>query len=93
MVLETALSGFKTKNWPALWEAPSKWWLESNYKEALRREIRNKKLRKFGHMSKLGVPYLPCSLVWTKISLEKYSSVYPTYLPKKFGHFGTQVCS
>ena len=59
---------------------------------SLRREIQ-KKLRKFGHMSKLGVPYLPCSLVWTKISLDKHSSVYPTYLPKKFGHFGTKVCS
>ena len=44
-------------------------------------------------MSKLAVPYLPCSLVWTKISLDKHSSVYPTYLPKKFGHFGTKVCS
>ena len=44
-------------------------------------------------MSKLGVPYLPCSLVWTKISLDKHSSVYPTYLPNKFGHFGIKVCS
>ena len=44
-------------------------------------------------MSKLGVPYLPCSLVWTKISLDKHSSIYPTYLPKKFGHFGTKVHS
>ena len=43
-------------------------------------------------MSKLGVPYLPCSLVWTKMNLDKYSSVYPTYLPKKFGHFGPKVC-
>ena len=42
-------------------------------------------------MSKLGVPYLPCSLVWTKINLDKHSHVYPTYLPKKFGHFGTKV--
>ena len=58
-----------------------------------RREIQIKKLQKFGHMSKLGVPYLPCSLVWTKINLDKHSSVYPTYLPKKFGHFGTKVCS
>jgi len=58
----------------------------------LRREIQKKKLRKFGHMSKLGVPYLPCSLVWTKMNLDKYSSVYPTYLPKKFGHFGPKVC-
>ena len=43
-------------------------------------------------MSKLGVPYLPCSLVWTKMSLGKHSSVYPTYLPKKFGYFRTKVC-
>ena len=49
--------------------------------------------KKLQHMSKLGVPYLPCSLVWTKISFDKHSSVYPTYLPKKFGHFGTTVCS
>ena len=55
-------------------------------------EISKKKIRKFGHMSKLGVPYLPCSLVWTKMNLDKYSSVYPTYLPKKFGHFGPKVC-
>ena len=39
-----------------------------------------KKLRNFGHMSKLGVPYLPSSLVWTKISLNKYSYSLP-YLP------------
>ena len=38
-----------------------------------RREIK-KTLRKFGHMSKLGVPFLPCSLVWTNISLDKPSS-------------------
>ena len=42
-------------------------------------------------MSKLSVPYVPYSQVWTKINLDKYSSVYPTYLPKKFGHFGTKV--
>ena len=42
-------------------------------------------------MSKLGVPYLPCSQVWTKIGLDKNSSVYPTYLPKKFGYFGTKA--
>ena len=53
-----------------------------------------KKRWKFGHiMSKFGVPYLPCSLVWTKISLDMHSSVYRTYLPKKFGHFGTKVWS
>ena len=28
-------------------------------------------------LSKLGVPYLPCNLVWTKIGLDKHSSVYP----------------
>ena len=27
-----------------------------------------------------------------KKSLDKYSSVYPTYLPKKVGHFGFKVC-
>ena len=52
-----------------------------------------KKLRKFGHMSKLGLPYLPRTLVWTKISLDKYSIFYPTYLSKKFGHFENKVCS
>ena len=52
-----------------------------------------KKLRKFGHMSKLGLPYLPGSLVWTKKSLDKYSTFYPTYLSKKFGHFENKVCS
>ena len=46
-----------------------------------------KKLRNFGHISKLGVPYLLSSLVWIKISLDKHSSVYPTYLTKKFGHY------
>ena len=39
-----------------------------------------KKLRKFGHTSKLGLPYLPRSLVWTKKSLDKYSYCLP-YLP------------
>ena len=43
-------------------------------------------------MSKVGLPYLPSTLVWTKISLDKYSSVYPTYLSRKFGHFGSKVC-
>ena len=27
----------------------------------------------FGYMSKLGLPYLPSRLIWTKISLDKYS--------------------
>ena len=31
-----------------------------------------KKLRKFGHMSKLGPPYVPSTLMRTKISLNKY---------------------
>jgi len=38
-------------------------------------------------MSKMGLPYLPRTLVWTKLSLDKYSPVYPTYLSKKLGHF------
>merc|ERR1712240_944262 len=58
----------------------------------LRRESHKKKLRNFGHMSKVGLPYLPSTLVWTKISLDKYSPVYPTYLSRKFGHFGSKVC-
>ena len=49
-----------------------------------------KKLRNFGHMSKLGVPYLPSSLVWTKI---RNFIVYPIYLSKKSGHFRIKVCS
>ena len=65
----------------------------SKHCQVLRERSEEEKLRKFAHMSKLGVPYLPCSLVWTKISLDKHSSVYPTYLPKEFGHFGTKVCS
>ena len=36
-----------------------------------------KKLRKFGHMSKLGLPYLPSTLVWTKKST--LFSTLPTY--------------
>ena len=41
-----------------------------------------KRLRDFGHMSKLGLPYLPITLVWTKIRLDKYSSVHPSpYIP------------
>ena len=36
----------------------------------------------------MGLPYLPSTLEWTKISLDEYSPVYPTYLSKKFGHFG-----
>ena len=41
----------------------------------VRERYHKKKLQKFGYMSKLGLPYLPSSLVWTKISLNKY----PTY--------------
>ena len=51
-----------------------------------------KKLRNFGQMSKTGLPYLPSTLVWTKKSLDKYPLVYPTYLSKKFGHFGIKSC-
>ena len=43
-------------------------------------------------MSKLGLPYLPSTLVWTKKSLDKYPLVDPTYLSKKFGHFGIKSC-
>ena len=36
-------------------------------------------------MSKLGLPYEPSTLVWTKISLDyMYSIVQPTYLSSKF---------
>ena len=31
------------------------------------REGSNKKKKKFGHMPKLGLPYLPRTLIWTKI--------------------------
>ena len=57
-----------------------------------RRESQKIKLRNFGHMSKVGLPYLPSTLVWTKKGLDKYSSVYPTYLSKKFGRFVIKVC-
>ena len=43
-------------------------------------------------MSKIGLPYLPSTLVWTKKSLDKYPLVYPTYLSKTFGHFGIKSC-
>ena len=43
-------------------------------------------------MSKTGLPYLPSTLVWTKKSLDKYPLVDPTYLSKKFGHFGIKSC-
>ena len=56
------------------------------------REGSQKKLRKFGHMSKLGLPYLPTSLVWTKKVCTSTPIVYPTYLSKKFGHFWIEVC-
>ena len=65
---------------------------DNRYRKTKER-VPKKKLRNFGHMSKVGLPYLPCTLVWTKISLDKHSSVYPTYLSKKFGHFGNKVCS
>ena len=59
---------------------------------ALRRESQKIKLQNFGHMSKVDLPYLPSTLVWTKKGLDKYSSVYPTYLSKKFGRFVIKVC-
>ena len=41
---------------------------------------RAKKLRNFGHMFKLGLSYLPSTLVWTKISFDICSYCLP-YLP------------
>ena len=41
---------------------------------------RVKKTQHNGHMSKRGLPYLPSSLVWTNISLDKYSYCL-LYLP------------
>ena len=52
-----------------------------------------KKLRKFGHMSELGLPYLPRSLVWTKKVWESTPIVYPTYLFKMFGNFLIEILS
>ena len=41
-----------------------------------------KRIQKFEHISKLGLPYAPSTLVWTKVSLDKYSIVYCLpYLP------------
>ena len=58
------------------------------------REGSQKKLRKFGHMSKLSLPYLPRSIVWTKKKVWTSTSiVYPTYLSKTFGHFYIKFCS
>ena len=54
--------------------------------------VPKKKTTKVLTYVKLGPPYVPSSLVWTKKSLDKYSFVYPTYLSKKFGHFGIKVC-
>ena len=47
---------------------------------SIRERSQKKRLRKFGHMSKLDLPYLPSSLVWTKKSLDIYSYCLP-YLP------------
>ena len=38
-------------------------------------------------MSKLGLSYVLCTLLWTKKKLDKYSSIYPTYIPRKFALF------
>ena len=38
------------------------------------------KIQNFGHMSKLGLPYLLSTQLWTKIGLDKYSYCLP-YLP------------
>ena len=44
-------------------------------------------LAPLGHyMSKLGLPYESCTLVWTK-KLDKYSSVYPSIPTKKVWTF------
>ena len=64
-----------------------------NRQEMKREGSRGEGLRGFGRMSKLGLPYLPSTLVWTKISLDKYSIFYPTYLSNKFGHFENKGCS
>ena len=41
----------------------------------------------FGHMSKLGLPYVHCTLVWTKEKFEQALFCLPyTYLDEKFGH-------
>ena len=40
--------------------------------------------KKLGQMSKLGLPYLPRTLILTKINLERYSCFHPAYLSKKF---------
>ena len=37
----------------------------------------NKWLQNFGLMYKLGLPYLPSTLVWTRISLDKYTYFVP----------------
>ena len=54
----------------------------------------SRKTQNFGHiMSKMGLPYLPSTLVWTKISLDKYSPVSPIPTQNMFGHLGNKVCS
>ena len=49
-------------------------------RRALKKNLRN-----------LGLPYVPCTLTWTK----KIGQVLLSrpYLPKKFKHFGINVCS
>ena len=46
-----------------------------------------KYMKVWTYLSKLGLPYELTTLVWTKISLDKYS----TYRSKMFGHFGNKT--
>ena len=61
------------------WQALPQWNSTPTQLDGLSKR-RIKKIWKFGHMSKLGLPYLPSSLVWTKKRLDKYSYCLP-YLP------------
>ena len=71
--LKIALTLKKTK----IKRPPQRWRLQNA--SALVGEVRGalKTIQKFGHMSKLGLPYLPGTQVWRKISLDNYSNVYP----------------
>ena len=53
-------------------------------------EHKKKTLQNFGHMSKLGLPYVPCTLTRTQKSLDKYSSVYATLHTQKIWAFWNQ---
>ena len=50
-----------------------------------------KKLNLFEQLIKVCLPYVPSTLIQTKISFDKYSNVHP-YLSKMFGHFGIKIC-